>query len=764
MKSHYTCTLLLLALLLATAATPTQAAVSAPEVPTASEDGYNLKPLVKPQMSLFTGDIDYKYPINVPPGTAGMQPNLFLQYTGGGGSGWLGYKWELGGINYITRNEGKGTPTYDNTKDEFVLVLDGTTHELVKEPNTEHYHSRVFAGLRATFDGYAWEVRTGDGRIYRFGNSTNSRITAVDKGGALRVWALTDVRDRYGNRIEYTYDLSELNYGNYYPSLITYTKNDINPGLRVRKIQFSWIDNPAGGASYRSGSFVKTPKILDTISIKVQTQGGTDRLVREYKLGYHRSSSRTSRDGPAGPTLLTEINEYGSDGTSYLPTVFEYYETSTQVDLVQTPSFQHFDITSTFYEDLNGDNRNELIFTGRDMGPGPGYWQIYRNDGDHLTLADGYESPGQELNVKIKSFLDIDGDGLLDIVLYNDNILLNRWSGDQPAWVPYELPYGLELPSIDIDGDGKLDIVQIDRIFFNKWQGQTAYWQEVMLPEPYCEPYDHVGHTQVSRFVDVDHDGAREYVHFDLTHGVVYKFNGFTWIQMNCVIPLGIEIVGPYGPENNYKAYLPDLYDLNLDDVIDVFRNTYIYLGALDAGGGLSWQNVLSRPGYCLSVFDVNGDCLIDFKVTNSTYYRNTGTSFEFVEEDENLPEEPPDQSPGSKANPGIWYEAACDILKKITFPTGGYISFTYRCEPVLTTPKTLIPENKKLWYEKDFENDDDDQYHYIGDAFYRTVVASETVNDGRGNSYTSTFTYEGGLYINKRGGGEMRGFSRVET
>ncbi|MGE5528739.1 MAG: SpvB/TcaC N-terminal domain-containing protein, partial [Patescibacteria group bacterium] len=263
MKSRYACTLLLLAFLLATAATPTHATVSAPEVPTASEDGYNLKPLVKPQMSLFTGDIDYKYPINLPPGTAGMQPNLFLQYTGGGGSGWLGYKWELGGINYITRNEGKGTPTYDNTKDEFVLVLDGTTHELVKEPNTEHYHSRVFAGLRATFDGYAWEVRTGDGRIYRFGNSTDSRITAVDKGGALRVWALTDVSDRHGNRIEYTYDIQELENGNYYPLRITYTKNDAQPNRLVRKIEFTWMLNPCDNTKYHFGSKTKIPKLLD---------------------------------------------------------------------------------------------------------------------------------------------------------------------------------------------------------------------------------------------------------------------------------------------------------------------------------------------------------------------------------------------------------------------------------------------------------------------------------------------------------------------
>lgn len=50
-----------------------------------------------------SGQAAYSMPIGVPPGIAGMAPNLSLSYTDGGINGPLGVGWSLQGISTITR-------------------------------------------------------------------------------------------------------------------------------------------------------------------------------------------------------------------------------------------------------------------------------------------------------------------------------------------------------------------------------------------------------------------------------------------------------------------------------------------------------------------------------------------------------------------------------------------------------------------------------------------------------------------------------------
>lgn len=50
-----------------------------------------------------TGQAGYDIPIAVPPGIAGMQPNLSLSYSSGAGNGIAGMGWSISGLSSIKR-------------------------------------------------------------------------------------------------------------------------------------------------------------------------------------------------------------------------------------------------------------------------------------------------------------------------------------------------------------------------------------------------------------------------------------------------------------------------------------------------------------------------------------------------------------------------------------------------------------------------------------------------------------------------------------
>src|SRR5215831_16444837 len=80
----------------------------------------NLAPSGSHSVSLYTGAFTYTYPIAVPPGRHGVQPELNLVYNSQANNGWLGIGWDLS-VGSIQRSAKNGVPIYDDTKDTFVL-------------------------------------------------------------------------------------------------------------------------------------------------------------------------------------------------------------------------------------------------------------------------------------------------------------------------------------------------------------------------------------------------------------------------------------------------------------------------------------------------------------------------------------------------------------------------------------------------------------------------------------------------------------------
>ncbi|MDA0242268.1 MAG: SpvB/TcaC N-terminal domain-containing protein [Chloroflexi bacterium] len=92
-----------------------------------------------PVASEFSGTSNYSFPINVPPGQAGLQPSLGLSYSSGGirgavrqaGNGPIAAGWSLSDIS-ISRTGFGQAPDGPHAVDHFRMTINGTGYRLIQ--------------------------------------------------------------------------------------------------------------------------------------------------------------------------------------------------------------------------------------------------------------------------------------------------------------------------------------------------------------------------------------------------------------------------------------------------------------------------------------------------------------------------------------------------------------------------------------------------------------------------------------------------------
>jgi hypothetical protein len=205
-------------------------------------------PPVQSQVSISEGGTPtYSIPIAVPPGIAGMAPNIGLLYSGGGVNGPVGYGWSIQGISVITRcpnikavdGNVRGVDYSINDK----LCLDGqrliqtdatgATTGVVQTNDSQGGSGQVreyrtekdtFARIRAygmannlAANGPAYfKVWTKSGQIYEYGNNANSTANAaiaITGKTAISAWAVSRISDTLGNYIDFQYEQRDMPWG-----------------------------------------------------------------------------------------------------------------------------------------------------------------------------------------------------------------------------------------------------------------------------------------------------------------------------------------------------------------------------------------------------------------------------------------------------------------------------------------------------------------------------------------------------------------------
>ena len=91
----------------------------------------------------YTGAARFRYPIELPPGTNGMAPDLALKYDSQSAWGQSGYGWQLVGIDAVRRSVRHGAPRYDDS-DTFRW---GTRHLVLGEDGAYHTEQETFARI-----------------------------------------------------------------------------------------------------------------------------------------------------------------------------------------------------------------------------------------------------------------------------------------------------------------------------------------------------------------------------------------------------------------------------------------------------------------------------------------------------------------------------------------------------------------------------------------------------------------------------------------
>ena len=359
-----------------------------------------------------SGAATYSVPLFAVPGTAGVAPQLSLNYSSQGGYGPMGRGWSVGGLSAIsrcraTREAGDflaaATPDGDPRPINFTgtdrYCLDGqrlvpstaatcpavsglTAHELRTEIDS---FQRVCAYHHATNGPAFFTVERKDGSTSWYGDrDTNSganrpdgyfESTANGQTTKAMSWAQTRFQDSTGNTIDYHYlkNPAGAGTGEHLISEVRYTGKVALAGQAApasdpfAKVVFNYAARPATaqGKGYASGGLLTQSRRLDSITSCATIDCLVGYQVRHYLLTYQPSPSGNEQDTLIG---LQECRDTRADVCAS-PTVFEWstathdFSTSESVGTLVTGGVT---ITSDHYRghklgDINGDGRPDLM-------------------------------------------------------------------------------------------------------------------------------------------------------------------------------------------------------------------------------------------------------------------------------------------------------------------------------------------------------------------------------------------------------------------
>lgn len=444
---------------------------------------------------LFTGTGNFSVPIAIPEGRNGFQPQLSLGYSTGNGNGAFGFGWGLS-VPGIMRKTNKGVPEYCDEKDVYILSgsedlipIEENENEGWKmyRPRTEGLFARIthFYGSGKNY----WEVRSKDGLVSYYGNpdldaddQANTVIANPNNRDKIFAWKLYKTQDPFGNKIIYEYfrDIQErdesqnlMGYDQLYLKKVRYVNygdNGIERFLISVNFDYGSQDRNDPFSTYTSGFQVRTNKICQVIKINT------------HPLAIHLPSTYDDQTYDIDEGILTKsyILEYENSP----------YNGASLLRSVQVRGHDQDALHNPITEDMP-----PLKFSYTGFAP------LNRD----LIPVSGKELPFQGLSASTLELIDLDGNGLPDIIEMNGGYI-RYWQnkGNAEFSIPRlmeEGPGGLSLDDpdvqlVDADGDGRADLMvkkpgltgYFPLNFSGKWDSESFRPQEIAPSFSFADP------------------------------------------------------------------------------------------------------------------------------------------------------------------------------------------------------------------------------------------------------------------------------------
>lgn len=417
------------------------------------------------------GTAEITYPIDLPAGRNGLQPNIDLTYSSSNGASVFGYGWTMR-QPAITIDTRWGVPRYDRQYETEIYTLNGT--QIVQKdgnPNlTLPYQTHIQQQRRngnvsfmsrdtknkdvITRHGnsprnYWWSVVDGNGTTYYYGKyqkdaTVNDACILTDETDNIGYWALAEVVDLHGNYMRYEYEKEEGT--DLYMTNIYYTGHYNEHGttdlLPAYKIKFHYYTYYGDGlqSDCRLGFIRRQNRLIcciDELYLRDQAEVLYKTFVRHsfFMNGSILSSNKTA--------FLISIVDYGIPESlhenQYLIELEAWCSLGWQdehLDMrLNKTSFSYnddyndvFEIDEHIIKDNNSDYKNLNESRNMDwslggtltVGVGPDAWIT------NISAGGNYDFSKSKGDVDM-TLMDINGDGLADkVYIKNDSIYYRK--------------------------------------------------------------------------------------------------------------------------------------------------------------------------------------------------------------------------------------------------------------------------------------------------------------------------------------------------
>lgn len=430
-----------------------------------------------------SGAATYTIPIYLPPGTAGMQPSVSLEYNSQSRNGIAGYGWNVAGISSISRVQKniyhdvpfQSAPPNSfsiqfNNSDQF--AMDGnrlipcpttissscTTNTSFCLPNTyftevETYSRITIVGTKGS--GTEWfNVETKDGLVIEYGRTEDSRIVAPPPNSPnILVWNISKIYDTYGNYISYKYKKFSNNIGLVQTIVdrIEYTGNSTTSPYNTIKFLYNFREDQ--NFAYTSGSRFNQFFSLKEIQVLAEEE-----IIRKYSLSYTYNEEYS---------FLSEIKEKGIGDIELNSTIFKYpvgNMGSNYFDAsVKSPAGLGNIQADYIAGDYNGDGKSDLVsFPYSIFSDFSGDHKIYSGQGNLFLNTDGTNFSASPNNVVFPT-----GFSLPVNINESNNTTTNNYFGPrgiESTMFFYQAKTINDLPisgitGTDFNGDGRTDLL-----------------------------------------------------------------------------------------------------------------------------------------------------------------------------------------------------------------------------------------------------------------------------------------------------------------